>query len=147
MLDAHGFAGGDDRDQQDTWLEGRLADPRLRVTIPVYYVSQYSSSVVHPDDGLPVRYSWNWSFEEANVTLLLSGHFRHYERLMTNGIVYVVSGGGSSTLYAQGELLPESQIYARKTHFVSLEINEDHINLSAISLHGEIFDQVVISIK
>jgi hypothetical protein len=101
---------------------------------------------VHPDDGRPVRLSWNWRFEESNVPLALSGHFHHYERLISNGITYIVSGGGSSTLYAKGESLPESQLYARKTHFVLLEIFEDHIDLTAISLDGEIIDQSTVQI-
>ena len=147
MLDTHTFAGAEGRAEQDAWLEERLADPRFRATIPVFHVAPYSSSVVHPDDGLPVRYSWNWRFEDANVPLALSGHFHHYERLISNGITYIVSGGGSSTLYAQGESLAESQIYARKTHFVLLEIYEDYIDLSAISLDGDTIDQVNISLE
>ncbi len=146
MLDTHVFAGAGGRAEQDTWLEARLADPKFRVTIPVFHVAPYSSSVVHPADGLPVRFSWNWRFEDANVPLALSGHFHHYERLIANGITYIVTGGGSSTLYAQGELLPESQTYARKTHFVLLEIYQDTIDLTAISVDGEIIDQATIPI-
>ena len=144
MLDTHVFAGGEGREEQDAWLAERLADESFRLTIPVFHVAPYSSSIVHPDDGLPVLYSWNWRFEQAHVPLTLSGHFHHYERLIANGITYIVSGGGSSTLYAQGDLLPESQIYARRTHFVLLEIYADRIELSAISLEGEIIDRATI---
>jgi len=147
MLDTHVFAGAEGRAEQDTWLEERLADPRFRITIPVFHVAPFSSSVVHPEDGLPIRYSWNWRFEEANVPLTLSGHFHDYERLISNGITYIISGGGSSTLYAQGQLLPESQHFARKTHYVRLEIYQDHINLTAISADGEIIDQAYISFQ
>jgi predicted phosphodiesterase len=147
MLDTHVFAGTEGRDEQDAWLEERLADPRFRITIPVFHVAPFSSSVVHPDDGLPVRYSWNWRFEEANVPLALSGHFHDYERLISNGITYIVSGGGSSTLYAQGQLLPESQRFARRTHFVLLEIDADHIEITAIAVDGETLDQAYIDLK
>ena len=95
-------------------LKERLADPRFRITIPVFHVAPYSSSIVHPDDGLPVRYSWNWRFEQSKVPLVLSGHFHHYERLVANGITYIVSGGGSSTLYAQGELLQKVNFMREK---------------------------------
>jgi acid phosphatase len=113
----------------------------------VFHAAPYSSSVVHPDDGLPIRYSWNPRFEAANVPLALSGHFHHYERLVANGVTYVVSGGGSATLYAQGEPLPESQVYARKTHFVLLEIYANYIDLTAVSVDGEILDQARIDIR
>jgi len=146
MLDTHVFAGGEGRKDQDTWLAERLADGRFRVTIPVFHVAPYSSSIVHPDDGLPVRYSWNWRFEQASVPLVFSGHFHHFERHYANGITYIVSGGGSSTLYAQGDLLAESKRFARKTHFVLMEIYTDHIQLSAIDLAGDTFDQAKISV-
>lgn len=147
MLDTHVFAGGEGRAEQDVWMQERLADPRYRFTIPVFHVAPYSSSIVHPDDRLPILYSWNWQFEEAKVPLALSGHYHHYERSIANGITYIVSGGGSSTLYAQGDLLPESQIYVRKTHYVLLEIYEETIELTAIGLGGEILDQALIHLK
>jgi acid phosphatase type 7 len=146
MLDTHVFAGGGGRAEQDEWLEQRLADPRYRFTIPVFHVAPYSSSSVHPTDGLPVRDSWDWRFEESNVPLTLSGHFHGYERVIVNGITYLVTGGGSSTLYAQGDLVPGSQGYQRKTHFVLLEIYTDFIDLKAIDLSGEIIDQARIDL-
>ena len=146
MLDTHVFAGAEGRNEQDQWIDERLADSSYRITIPVFHVAPFSSSIVHPDDGIPVRYSWNWRFDNAKVPLVLSGHFHHYERLISNDINYIVSGGGSSTLYAQGETLPESKTFARKSHFVYLEIYEDHINISAISVEGETIDQSTISL-
>ena len=147
MLDTHVFAGGIGRVIQDYWMTERLQDPNFRITIPIFHVAPYSSSVVHPDDGLPVRYSWNWRFEQANVPIVLSGHYHHYERLIKKGITYIVSGGGSSTLYVQGDSLPESNVYARKSHFVILEIFSDQINLNAISSDGEIIDSATISLN
>lgn len=144
MLDSQTFYGVEGRAEQDAWLQERLADPGFRFTIPVFHVAPYSSSVVHPEDSLPVRYTWNPWFESANVPLIFSGHFHHYERLSANGVTYIVTGGGSSTLYAQGEQLPESHIYARRTHFVLLEIYADRIQVSAISMEGDLIDQVTL---
>ena len=147
MLDSQVFYGVAGRDEQDAWLRERLADPRYRFTIPIFHVAPYSSSVVHPEDGLPVRYTWNPLFENANVPLSISGHFHHYERLSASSITYIVTGGGSSTLYAQGGQLPESHIYARRTHFVLLEIYSDHIELSAISMEGDLIDQTTLALQ
>ena len=101
---------------------------------------------MHPDDGDPVRLSWNYLFEAASVPLVLSGHFHHYERLSANGITYLVSGGGSSTLYAQGGSLPESHLYVPRTHFVLLEIYPDRIEISAIAKEGDTFDRSTITL-
>jgi len=144
MLDSQAIFGAGGRAEQDAWMKERLADPRFRITIPVFHVSPYSSSIVHPDDGTPVRQSWNYLFESANVPLVLSGHFHHYERLSANEITYIVTGGGSSTLYAQGARLPESFMYVPRTHFVLLEIYPERIDLKAISKEGDVFDQATI---
>ncbi len=147
FLDSQAIFGEGGRAEQDAWMKERLADPRFRVTIPIFHVSPYSSSIVHPDDGTPVRQSWNYLFEEANVPLVFSGHFHHYERLSANDITYIVSGGGSSTLYAEGARLPESHIFAARTHFVLLEIYQDRIELKAISKEGDTFDQATIPLN
>jgi predicted phosphodiesterase len=145
LLDTMAIIGQPGREAQQTWLEARLADPNYAASIPVFHVSPFSSSVVHPEDSSFARIVWVPLFEQsATVPLVLSGHFHHFERLKINDITYVVSGGGSSILYAPGPYLPESQFFARQTHFVLLEINPDSITLSAISLEGNVFDTDVI---
>ena len=142
LLDSMTIFGLPGRDAQEAWLAERLADDSFRAAIPVFHVSPYSSSVVHPQDSAFTRAVWVPQFEMAvNVPLVLSGHFHHYERLLVNDITYLVSGGGSSILYAAGPYLPESQVYARQTHFVLLEINEDSLQVSAISVDGTLLDE------
>jgi acid phosphatase type 7 len=146
MLDSQVLYGAEGRQEQDAWLTERLADPRFRFTIPIFHVAPYSSSGVHPDDALAVRYTWGPVFEEANVPLSFSGHFHHYERLIAGGVTYIVTGGGSSTLYAQDGQLPESQIYVRRTHFVLVEIFADYIQLTAIAKEGDVIDQATLPV-
>jgi predicted phosphodiesterase len=145
MLDSQVFFGQPGREEQQVWLAERLADPRFRMTIPVFHVSPFSSSTVHPTDSLPVRYEWTPLFAAANVPVVFSGHFHQYERLASSGVTYIVSGGGSATLYAPGELLPENQVFRRASHYVLLDIGQDGIQLSAFSPGGEVIDQVNLS--
>ncbi len=143
MLDTQTFFGEGGYNAQQAWLTERLADGRFAYSIPVFHVAPYTSGR-HRRDGEPVRMVWGPQFEAAGVPLVLSGHDHNYERLVVNGITYVVSGGGSSTLYAQSVTLPESQIFARRTHFVLLEIYADRIELRAIALGGEELDRTTI---
>jgi predicted phosphodiesterase len=147
FLDSQTIFGVAGRKEQETWLNERLADSQYRFSIPILHVSPFSSSVVHPDDQLPIRYTWAPKFSAAKVPVVFSGHFHHYERLVSEGVTYIVSGGGSSILYAVGELLPESQIYLSQTHFVLMEIYAERIELQAITPQGEMLDQAVITIK
>lgn len=140
MLDTQVFFGVEGREAQQAWMAERLADPRFRYTIPVFHVPPFFSGSVHPQDGDPVRQTWRPLFASARVPVVFSGHSHHYERLLADNTTYIVSGGGSSILYAAGEMRPESQIYARRTHFVLVEIYSDHIQLTAIDKDGETFD-------
>jgi predicted phosphodiesterase len=146
MLDSQVLFGASGREEQDHWLSERLMDPNFLITIPVFHVSPFSSSSVHPTDSLPVRRVWVPMFEEAKVPLVFSGHFHQYERLFSQGVTYIVSGGGSSVTYAPGPFIAESQVFARKTHFVLVEVDGTALRLTAIALGGEIIDQVELSL-
>lgn len=145
MLDTQVFYGVDGWKEQDAWLDARLADTRFRYTIPIFHVPPFFSGAVHPEDRLPVRQYWHPRFAGASVPVVFSGHSHHYERSLAEGVTYIVSGGGSGITYAAGELLPESQVYARRTHFVLVEIYTGRIMLTAIDKDGEILDQWTIN--
>lgn len=144
MLDSQVIFGVSGREAQQAWLNERLADPNFRYSIPIFHVAPFFSASVHPDDQYPVRRTWHPLFAEARVPLSLSGHSHHYERLEADGITYIVTGGGSRILYALGERQPHSQVYARRTHFTLLEIYPERIELSAVSMEGEVFDEAVV---
>jgi hypothetical protein len=147
MLDSQVLFGAPGRAEQADWLAERLADPRFRATIPVFHVSPFSSSSVHPDNSLPVQYEWVPLFDAANVPAVFSAHFHQYERVAHQGTTYIVSGGGSSITYAPGEIHPESVMFARRSHFVLGELDGDRLALSAIAAGGEVIDQVELLIQ
>lgn len=146
MLDTQTLFGEAGRAEQDAFLQERLADTSFKHTIPVFHVPPYTSGSVHPDDGIVVQ-GWVPLFEAANVPLVLSGHNHNYERLVNGSITYIVSGGGSNTLYEKGEAVLESQTFAMKTHFVLLDLYPDRIELQAIALDGSILDQATIPLQ
>lgn len=143
ILDTQTFLGEAGRSEQDAWVAERLTDDRFDYTIPVFHVPPFTSGY-HGSDGLVVRLSWVPLFESASVPIVFSGHDHNYERLSVNGTTYIVSGGGSPVLYDAEAFLPESITFARRTHFVLVEIYADRIELNAIALGGELLDQVAI---
>jgi hypothetical protein len=142
VLDSQVFFGAPGYAEQDAWLRERLADPAYEATIPIFHVSPFSSSSVHPTNSLPVREVWAPLFEASNVPIVFSSHFHQYERLSHGGVTYIVTGGGSSILYAPGDILPESVVFLRQTHYVLVEIDPDRVTLSAIALGGDVLDRV-----
>lgn len=133
------------RDEQTAWLSERLADERFRYSIPVFHVPPYTSGL-HTLDGRAVREYWQPLFEGANVPLVLSGHDHNYERIEINDISYIVSGGGSSVLYALRARVPGSQIFISASHYLVLTFSEQGIHLQAKALDGEVLDEVQIAL-
>jgi predicted phosphodiesterase len=130
---------------QDEWLVERLADEAYQYSIPVFHVAPYTSGL-HTFDGRAVRERWGPLFEAADVPLVLSGHDHNYERLEVNGITYIVSGGGSSVLYALRNRVSGSQEFVSATHYVVMELSPQEIHLMAVEIGGRVLDQARVPV-
>ncbi|NDJ54269.1 MAG: hypothetical protein GYB68_14455 [Chloroflexi bacterium] len=148
LLNTQTFFGEVGRTEQEDWLAERLADTRYAWTIPVCHVAPYCSGLHAATGSLVVRSNWAPLFESnPRIPIVLSGHDHNYERLQAGNTTYIVSGGGSLTLYEATEIQPESQFFARETHFVQLDIHADRIELQAINVNGEVIDGSVIALS
>jgi predicted phosphodiesterase len=146
MLDSQVFHGVAGRTEQTEWLTERLSDESFRFSIPVFHVAPFTSGR-HTNDGRASRFEWLPLFEAANVPLVLSGHDHNYERIVRDEVTYIVTGGGSTTLYAKARTVDGSQAFEKIMHFVLVEIAEQTIDLSAISLFGNTVDRARISLS
>ncbi|AEH51505.1 metallophosphoesterase family protein [Pseudothermotoga thermarum] len=82
------------------------------------------------------------TFKEMNVLAVFSGHDHNYQRIVKDGITYIVTGGGGSPLYNVRKI--EGTIVAlRRYHFVFLELAET-LKAKVISRYGEILDEFEI---
>jgi hypothetical protein len=83
-------------------------------------------------------------FESANIAFVISGHDHNYERLSHKGVTYLVSGGGSTSLYPLSKPLAFSETFHARTHFVQLSIFPDRIEIRAEALDGTVLDEAQI---
>ena len=143
MLNSMVFHGQAGRPEHTAWLAARLADTRFTTSIAILHVPPFTSGR-HREDGRASRFDWVPLLEQAGVPLVISGHDHNYQRLLFNGITYLVSGGGSSVLYGLTERLPASQFFSDRSHFVLLELDGSRIRISAMDEQGEVFDRAVI---
>lgn len=142
-LDSQALFGDPGNAEQQAWLEERLADPKYTYTIPFFHVSPYSSSR-HRFDGRAVR-RWADLFEATGVPLVVSGHEHAYERLAHGPTTYIISGGGSSTLYELVERREESQFFASESQFTLFDVYPDRIEARAIREDGSVIDSATIA--
>jgi predicted phosphodiesterase len=82
-----------------------------------------------------VRNDWTPLFSQGNVDLVICGHAHNYNRGQTNGVVYVISGGGGGTLDVERVAnWPLFTIEYSRYHWDLMEVDGD-------TLTWQVFDQ------
>lgn len=122
------------------WLENELATRTERWLIVFQHRAVYTSAA-EDETELTMRSALAPLFERYGVDLFLSGHKHNYERLLVNGVTYVVSGGGGGKLTRFASLEPGSQKQSLAHHFLLIEVDRDRMACTAIDVDGKIIDQ------
>lgn len=136
QIDTQVLFGEQGRAEQQAWLEHRLADPAYAYTIVSMHVPPYTSSR-HTTDALAVR-GWAQLFEDSRVALVFTGHEHAFEHLQSGPTTYVITGGGSASLYALSSTDPRSQFFASRSHVSLVELFSDRIEIRVVSPGGEV---------
>jgi hypothetical protein len=131
------------RSEHDVWLNERLAEEAFRTKIPFFHIPFWTSGTVHQNDGLPVAQTWEGRFVDHadQIGVVLNGHSHLYERFLRNGVHYVTSGGGSSTIYSHGDAVAGSQAVFSVAHYILVEIHQERIVVQAYDVNNELFDE------
>lgn len=145
FLESQRFYRAEDVSEQTEWMRQLLAE-HDGPNVPVYHIATYTSGR-HERDGLPIQQRWVPYFRETDTVLVLNGHDHNYERLIIDGIEYVVSGGGSQKLYGLDQPLEGSQVFAAESHFVLLDFYRDRIELESINAFGDVIDRRTLEIE
>jgi predicted phosphodiesterase len=128
---------------QNAWLDAQLADTSFRTNILFFHIPLWTSGSVHPDDGAPVAQTWQHRFQAVaeHIGLVLTGHSHLYERIQRGNIPYITSGGGSASIYRQGERVAGSQVAISLANYVLVEVYQDHIALKAFDIENNLLDE------
>jgi hypothetical protein len=132
------------RQEQNQWLREQLADDSFRKTIIFFHVPFRASTRVHPTDGLAPDGDWRALFEEHRdqIGLVLSGHAHIYERILVNDVRYLISGGGSASIYEESSVaVPGSQVQHSLAHYTLVEIHEDRMQVEAFDINNTLLDR------
>jgi len=86
------------------------------------------------------------TFLQLGIFLVFGSHDHNYQRLVKDGITYIVTGGGGAPLYRVGSV--EGLVKGVMVHhFVKVRLENDRIECEAISISGEIIDRFTISVR
>ena len=90
-----------------------------------------------------VREAWSGLFAQYGVDLALAGHDHDYQRSVPiDGVLYVVTGGGSKTRPTGRDDFTEFS--ASTLHYLDLQITGRRIYGQAIDTNGQVFDAFTI---
>jgi predicted phosphodiesterase len=122
-------------EEQTEWLRGRLADDRFENSVIVFHVPPYSSSR-HAAEGRIVASRWGDILAQASDRIVLAGHEHVYERLVVDGVTYLISGGGSSVTYPLIFPHPGSQFFDSISHYIILDVYPDRAEFVSYAFDG-----------
>ncbi len=130
--------------EQRRWLEGELVAAAGDPVIVVMHQPPYSCSR-HGGDAA-VRAAWSDLFARRGVDLVLAGHDHNYQRLVVDGVTYVVTGGGGRHLYDVAESRCPAEVREimasddEHHHFVVLGVNGRRVEVRAYTASGDLID-------
>jgi predicted phosphodiesterase len=88
-----------------------------------------------------VQNDWVPLFIQKNVDLVISGHMHGYQRGVTNGVMYVVSGGGGGTLDTEVVAAwPLVQVEHSQHHFDVMTVNGPTLSWETYNTSNQLLD-------
>jgi len=122
--------------EQIAWLKGDLQAAKergARFIFVFFHHPLFSSDEEYKPGDLALRQLWHPIFLEYGVTAVFSGHCHNYERLIEEGINYIVTGGGGAPVYGLSpERVDGSQTGLAALHYVRVTISGDRAEIEMI---------------
>ena len=122
--------------RQAQWLQERLLASTLPWQIVYMHHPPYSSGKRGAVDWM------RWPFREWGADAVLCGHDHYYERLVVDGLVYLINGAGGGGLYGFGDIAEGSQKRFNGAYGALLGIlDEDHLIFEFYAVGGVLIDR------
>lgn len=146
VLDSNDPLALSENSPQYRWLKDVLATqgPQNEHIVVLFHHPLFTTSASHDEDEKHWRTTALPLFEKYHVDLVVSGHCHNYERSLYQGIYYIVSGGGGSSLFGQSRQSPYAQVFASKYHFSRLVNDHGTLRLNVIDVDGKLIDALAI---
>jgi hypothetical protein len=144
MVNGEGTFLGDDR----TWLERELtkadAESSLAWRVVVIHDGPFASGL-HGDNDKLHGADLPKLLRDHHVDFVLEGHDHIYERGVSDGMRYVVSGGAGAPLYPIRHLRATARKVESVYHYVLFDFGRDKGKLTTKRVDGSVLEQVGFS--
>jgi hypothetical protein len=124
---------------QARWLKERVAASRARWQVVYFHHPPYSSG---PHGG---TVAMRWPFKEWGVDLVLAGHDHTYERIVVDGMTYLVNGLGGAVFYGMGAPVEGSAVrFNEAAGALLIEADATTLRARFQTVDGRTIDDVVL---
>ncbi|MGC4086719.1 MAG: metallophosphoesterase [Polyangiaceae bacterium] len=128
--------------QQAAWLKQRLAASKARWKIVAMHHAPYSSgphaSTVH----------MQWPYKAWGASLVLAGHDHIYEKLLVEGLPYLIVGLGGASLYPLSPHVPGSAFRYNQGYGAGLvEATDSELWFRFYDTRGQVLDELKLPLK
>jgi predicted phosphodiesterase len=117
------------RREQSEWLKKATDASTAKYKVVVLHHPPFSSG----KHGSTRKYQWD--FASFGIDMVISGHDHTYERIVRDGVTYVVVGTGGAKLYDCRKKLVEGSLGCDDRHYGALMLNVNSHQLRAV-FHG-----------
>lgn len=143
ILDSEaGIRSSEARQEQWNWLVRSVSKSDANFKVVVLHHPPYSSSKKHGSTRV-----YQWAYRTMGVDLVLSGHDHTYERIIRDGLTYVVDGAGGAKLYkckAKENLVEGSTGCYSKFGALFIYANKTELQAAFKTTNGKILDSFTI---
>ncbi|MFN8492726.1 MAG: metallophosphoesterase [Caldilineaceae bacterium] len=127
--------------RQADWLRTQLAASTARWNVVFVYDAPYTSGSEHGSVA-----ALQWPYKAWGADAVIAGSEHTYERLLVDGLPYMVNGLGGATLGNFAEPLPESVIrYNADFGALLVDANVESLTFQFINARGTFIDSYTLS--
>lgn len=130
---------------QRTFLDRTLRSSREPVKIVVVHQPPYTAGI-HAPSTIQQR-AFVPLFRRYGVSLVLSGHNHSYERMVTGGVTYIVTGGGGAAVYPCVRKAPGLRKCTPEHHFLEVDVARSAIRVRAVRPNGTAIERVDVPVR
>lgn len=134
--------GNTSTSNQAQWLEQAVKASDAHWKIALFHHPAYTSGVSYS----PGKTALRWDWRNLGIDLVISGHSHNYERLIIDGMTYVVAGIGAKTLVGfAASVLSGSQV-RDSSHYGAVKVIDsgDELDVEAWSTDSVLMDNFQI---
>lgn len=138
--DEHEPDGLDPDGVQGQWLEAALADSTARFRVVLMHHAPHSSGMHLSTEQM------RWPYAAWGADLVLAGHDHDYERLVVDGMYYVVTGTGGAALRSFSAETPGSQRgHSDSFGALRIDVDETWMTVDFIATSGARIDRLQLA--